>query len=245
MNNQSVSTKRGTRPGRMSDPADRGNKDRPYEKFLSLGPASLSNAELLAIILRTGTKDMSAVDLGEQILQLEAEADGGLNGLHHLSLEELTAIRGIGQIKAIKIRCLTEITLRMARERCAERLSFDDPQTIADFYMESFRHRERETVMLLLLDSRFHLIEEHILSVGTVSASLLSSREVFIKAVRDKAVQVLLLHNHPSGDCRPSPRDERLTGQIAEAGRLLDIPLIDHIVIGDNTYFSFREAGML
>ncbi|MDR2547701.1 MAG: DNA repair protein RadC [Lachnospiraceae bacterium] len=217
----------------------------PYEKFLHHGPASLTKAELLAIILRTGTKKQTAVELGEQILRLCADADGGLNGLHHVTLEELMGINGIGQIKAVKIRCLTEFALRMAKESAASRLSFESPQSVADYYMESLRHIERETVMLLMLDNRLHLIAERVLSIGTVNCSLLSPREVFIDAVRVKAVYLMLLHNHPSGDCRPSVMDEKITKRIAEAGKLLGIELMDHIIIGDINYYSFKEHGII
>ncbi|MDR0221481.1 MAG: DNA repair protein RadC [Lachnospiraceae bacterium] len=217
----------------------------PYDKFLSHGSASLSKAELLAIILRTGTQDLTAVELGEQILQLAGGADGGLNSLHHLTLEQLMSVKGIGAIKAIKIRCLAEFAVRMAQESAAERLSFNCPESVADYYKETLRHSDRETVILLLLDNRLHLISEHILSVGTVKASLLSPREVFVRAARDGAVYVMLLHNHPSGDCTPSTLDRQVTEQIAESGRLLDIPLVDHIVIGDNIYYSFKENGLL
>ena len=217
----------------------------PYDKFLSHGPASLSKAELLAIILRTGTKEYGAVELGEQILKLGGEVNSGLNGLHHVSLDELMSIKGIGQIKAIKIRCLTEFAMRMAKEVAAKRLSFDSPRSVAVYYKESLRHSERETVLLLLLDNRLHLLNEYTLSVGTVKASLLSPREVFVKAVKEKAVYVMLLHNHPSGDPRPSGNDTTLTEQIKAAGQLMDIPLIDHIIIGDNDFYSYKENGLL
>ena len=217
----------------------------PYDKFLSHGPASLSKAELLAIILRTGTKEYSTVELGEQILKLAGDADGGLNSLHHVSLEELKTIKGIGQIKAIKIRCLTEFAVRMAKECAAQHLSFNSPRTVAEYYKESLRHSEQETVLLLLLDNRLHLLNEYTLSIGTVKASLLSPRDVFVKAVREKAVYVMLLHNHPSGDSAPSGNDTKITKQIKDAGLLLDIPLIDHIIIGGNHYYSYKEGGLL
>jgi DNA repair protein RadC len=218
----------------------------PYDKFLSHGSSSLSKAELLAIILRTGTRELTAVELAEQVLELGGGGkEAGLNGLHNLSLDELMGIKGIGEIKAIKILCLTEFAVRMAQESAASRLSFNSPSSVVDYYKETLRHSDRETVLLLLLDNRLHLIAEYILSIGTVKASLLSPREIFVKAVREKAVYVMLLHNHPSGDCTPSAVDRRITEQIAESGKLLDIPLIDHIVIGDNDYYSFKENGLL
>ncbi|MCL2051930.1 MAG: DNA repair protein RadC [Lachnospiraceae bacterium] len=217
----------------------------PYDKFLSHGPKSLSKAELLAIILRTGTKEYSAVELGEQILKLAGEENLGLNGLHHVTLDELKSIKGIGQIKAVKIRCLTEFAMRMGRECAAKRLSFNSPHTVAEYYKESLRHNEREEVILLLLDSRLTLIKEFPVSLGTVNASLLSPREIFIEAVKEKAVYVMLLHNHPSGDPMPSENDMRITKQVKEAGQLLEIPLLDHIIIGDNSFYSYKENETL
>ena len=212
---------------------------------MTQGAASLSEAELLAIILRTGTKDLSAVELGEQILGLSGKASSGLNDLHHLSVEELMSIKGIGQIKAIKIRCLAEFAMRMAKENAAKRLSYNSPETVAAYYKEALRYDERETVLLLLLDNRLHLLEEYVLSVGTVRSSLVSPREIFVKAVQIKAVYLMLVHNHPSGDCSPSTRDVEVTDQIAAAGKMMDIHLIDHVVIGGNNYYSFKENGKL
>ena len=229
----------------MQTTEKRNYENGPYEKFLTQGAASLSEAELLAIILRTGTKDLSAVELGEQILGLSGKASIGLNDLHHLSVEELMSIKGIGQIKAIKIRCLAEFAMRMAKESAAKRLSYNSPETVADYYKEVLRHDERETVLLLLLDNRLQLMEEYVLSVGTVRSSLVSPREIFIKAVQIKAVYLMLVHNHPSGDCSPSVKDEAVTAQIAQAGKMMDIHLIDHVVIGGNNYYSFKENGKL
>ncbi len=217
----------------------------PYDKFLSLGAASLTEAELLAIILRTGTKDCSTVELGQQILALAGGGHRGLNSLHHVSLEELMGIKGIGQVKAVKIRCLTEFAMRMARESAGERLRFDSPGSVAEYYKETLRHSEQETVLLLLLDNKLQLLEEQILSLGTVKASLLSPREVFIKALRAQAVYLMILHNHPSGDVTPSGKDKEVTHLIKEMGKMIDIPLLDHIIIGDNKYISFKESGLL
>lgn len=217
----------------------------PYEKFLTTGAASLTEAELLAIILRTGTRDCSTVELGKQILTLAGGGYCGLNSLHHVTLEELMTIKGIGQVKAVKIRCLTEFAMRMHKESAGEKLTFHSPASVADYYKETLRHSEQETVLLLLLDNKLHLLEEYVLSVGTVKASLLSPREVFVKALKVQAVYLMLLHNHPSGDASPSERDKSVTERIREIGAVIDIPLIDHIIIGDNRYMSFKEEGLL
>ncbi len=247
MENKKVNKNQTTDKGTASVPKNGSGRQKsgPYEKFLGSGAASLTEAELLAIILRTGTRDCSTVELGNQILQLAGGGHKGLNSLHHVSLEELMSIKGIGQVKAVKIRCLTELALRMSRESAGERLAFSSPQSVADYYKETLRHNEQETVLLLLLDSRLHLLEEYLLSVGTVKASLLSPREIFVRALKVQAVYLMLLHNHPSGDATPSNKDKEITAHICEVGRMIDIPLIDHIIIGDNKYTSFKEHGLL
>lgn len=217
----------------------------PYEKFLKLGPKTLSEAELLAIILRTGTRNHSALELAGQILALFKGREGGLNGLHHISLKELMGIPGIGEVKAVKLKCIAELAIRMSKERAACSLSFRSPASVAEYYMETLRHEEKEKVLLLLLDNKLQLIEEAIVSVGTVNASLLSSRDLFIKALRCGASNLMLLHNHPSGDPKPSRQDIQITKKIKEAGELMDIPLMDHIILGDGSYISFKEAALL
>lgn len=217
----------------------------PYEKFLSQGPGALTEAELLAIILRTGTRNCSALELAQKVLLLVRGRDAGLNGLHHISLSELMEIPGIGEVKAVKIKCLTELAVRMASKRAEKALRFDTPKTVADFYMEKLRHQEKEIILLLLLDNKLNLIEEYLISMGTARASLLSAREVFIEALKCRACYLMLMHNHPSGDPHPSGQDIAITRKIKEAGELMDISLVDHIILGDNCYMSLKEEDLL
>lgn len=217
----------------------------PYEKFLKFGASSLTEAELLAVILRTGTRNCSAVELARRVLSLAGGEGRKLNSLHHLSVKELMEIPGIGEVKAVKIKCLSELAVRMAKEKAALTLRFDAPGTVADYYMEKMRHQEKEVILLLLLDNKLKLIEEYMISQGTVNASLLSSREVFIHALRCRACYLMLLHNHPSGDPSPSSQDIEVTRKIKEAGELMDIPLVDHIVLGDGCYISLKEEDLL
>ena len=216
-------------------------QEMPYEKFLRFGEQSLTEAELLAMILRTGTKDVSAVELGRQILKLS----GGLNGLYHTRLDSLMQLKGIGEVKAVKVKCIAELSRRMARECARETLVFNSPPTVAAYYMEELRHEKREKVLLILLNSRGLVIGELVLSTGTVNASLISPREVFIEVLKAEAVSMVLLHNHPSGDPMPSKQDESITMQLQQAAQILDIVLLDHIIIGDNRYYSFREHEYL
>ncbi len=222
-----------------------GKPDLPYERFLSLGAGALSDAELLAIILRTGTKGCPALSLAQKILERSDVRGEKLNSLHHISVRELMEIPGIGEVKAVKVKCLAELAVRMARERVSSALKFDQPSTVADYYMERMRHEEKEIILLLLLDNKLKLIEEYMISLGTVRASILSAREVFVEAFKCRASNLMLLHNHPSGDPKPSSQDIVVTRKIKEAGELMDIPLVDHIILGDNRYISLKEKDLL
>ena len=217
----------------------------PYEKFLALGPKALTEEELIAIILRTGTKNTPALKLAEEILSKASSKEEGLNGLHHLSVQEFMEIPGIGEVKAVKIKCMAEMAIRMARHKAAAKLKFDAPETVADYYMEEMRHQEKEKILLLLLDNRLQLIEEYMISLGTVNASLLSTRDVFVKALTCRASSFMLLHNHPSGDPAPSRNDIQITQKMKEAGELMDMPLIDHIKLGNGTFISLKKEELI
>ena len=217
----------------------------PYEKFLALGPKALTEEELIAIILRTGTKNTPALKLAEEILSKASSKEEGLNGLHHLSVQELMEIPGIGEVKAVKIKCMAEMAISMARHKAAAKLKFDAPETVADYYMEEMRHQEKEKILLLLLDNRLQLIEEYMISLGTVNASLLSTRDVFVKALTCRASSFMLLHNHPSGDPAPSRNDIQITQKMKEAGELMDMPLIDHIILGNGTFISLKKEELI
>lgn len=217
--------------------------ERPYEKCLVQGVHSLSDKELLAVLLRCGTPGENAVDLSEKLLYHTGE--DGLLGLHHFSLEKLLQIKGIGKVKAIQILCLSELAKRLAKATAKNSLCFSAPDTIAQYYMEDLRHETQENMKLLMLNSKTMLIGESDISKGTVNASLITPRELFIEALQKNAVAIVIMHNHPSGDPSPSQEDIYTTNRIKEAGDLIGIKLLDHIIIGNNCYISFREEGML
>lgn len=217
----------------------------PYEKFTTYGSKALTDSELLSIILRTGTAKTDVCRLGENVLAQTAKYGNGLLGLYHIPVDDLRKIPGIGQVKAIQLKALAELCTRMSQAKAKGALSFHDPYSVADYYMERLRHENVEYIFLLLLDSGLHLIEERILSKGTVNASLLSPREVFINAFQGKAANIMLLHNHPGGNPTPSENDLRITERVREVGQMVDIPLFDHIIIGDNSYFSFQESHLM
>jgi len=224
---------------------DLGGQELPYEKFRRFGPENLTEAELLAIILRTGTANKPALALAKEILKIAKFPRNGLLGLYDLSLEELMEIKGIGEVKAVKLKCLTELSMRLSRANASRELTMNQPETVAEYYMEKLRHLQTECVYLACFDAKSQLISEKKLSDGSVNRSLISPREIFIEALSAKAVHIILIHNHPSGDPTPSGSDIELTRSVYHMGEELSIPLSDHIVIGDNLFFSFRQNGLL
>ena len=228
----------------MATPCDKNRRmttGDPYTRAAMYGPEVLTDAELLAVILRTGYGDLDAVALCEGLL---ASQDGSLGRLLSLDYEELVEFAGIGRVKAVELLTLMEISKRITRENRVSQLSLNHPSSIAAYYMEHLRHQQNEQFLLCLFDSKFHLMEEVVLSRGTVQNTSISPREIFSYALRHHAVYIVILHNHPSGICEPSEADYALTKQVAASGELLNIPLADHIIIGDQTYFSFKEEGL-
>lgn len=220
------------------------NLNRPYEKCLRYGARSLTDQELLAIILRSGTKGHNVLALAEDVLNLPKDGSG-LVGLMHLGVKDLMTVNGIGEVRAIQLAAICELSKRIATSSAGRRLTFNEPSRIADYYMEQMRHEERECLVLIMLDTKMHLIADSVISKGTVDASLVSSREIFVEACRCRAVQIILMHNHPSGDPSPSREDIKVTEKVQKAGELLDISLVDHIIIGDRCYVSLFESGIL
>lgn len=216
----------------------------PYDKFMRLGAENLSDAELLAIMLRTGTKDKTPIELGRDILKLAGEKLG-LLGLYHFGVKDLMQLPGIGEVKAVQLLCIAEIAKRTANMRAKAELCFENPKTVAAFYMERMRHEMSERLILVLLDNRKSILNEAVLSVGTSTATIMSTREICVRALRFEASYMVLVHNHPSGDPTPSPQDIAVTRKIKEVSDLVEIPLLDHVIIGDNRYTSFNQKGLL
>lgn len=219
--------------------------DRPYERCCHLGPVGLSDAELLSIIIRTGSVGENSLGLAQKILALNYPKEGIL-GLLHLSLQELMSVRGIGKVKATQLLCIGELSKRIWKKKSVEDLvSFHEPQSIADYYMEDMRHMEQENLWMMLLNSKNVLIKDILVSRGTVNASVITPRELLIEALRYQAVNMILVHNHPSGDPTPSQEDFSLTKRVQQACNLIGIRLVDHIIIGDHNHISLRERGTL
>ena len=168
-----------------------------------------------------------------------------LLNIHQLTFDKLKSIKGIGKVKAVQILCLSELAKRLSKAKAKERLSFTLPSSIADYYMEEMRHQKQEHMKLLMLNTKSKLIGETNISKGTVNAALVSPRELFIEALDKEAVSIILLHNHPSGDPAPSTNDILLTKRVKDAGALIGVELLDHIIIGNNCYMSFCESGLI
>lgn len=227
---------------RMKDlPAE----NRPYEKCLQAGPKSLSDGELLAVIIRTGSREDTSLALAEKLLALGSPGDGLLGLLHH-SLTDLTEIKGIGKVKAIQLLCIGELSRRIWKRKAQERSqTFKHPEDISAYYMEDMRHLEQEEIHAMFFNTKQVMIKELLLARGTVNASVMTPRELLIEALRCRAVSMVLIHNHPSGDTAPSRADILLTRRVKEAGDVIGIQLIDHIIIGDRCYLSFRQQHLL
>lgn len=218
--------------------------ERPYERCMRHGAEQLSDRELLAVLLRTGARGRTVLELAGDLLGL-SDGKEGFAGLRRKSLEELSALRGIGKVKAVQVKCILELARRMAREEAGEGIFFRTPASIAKYYMEDLRHREQEVLLLLMLNQKGRLLRESYLFQGTVNASMVSPREIFLEALSARAVQIVLVHNHPSGDASPSREDISVTRRVEEAGELMGIRLADHIIIGEHAYVSFREENYL
>lgn len=216
--------------------------ERPYEKFLLHGEESLSDAELLAIILKTGTQKSNSLDIAREILRGN---HNNLLNLYDLSYRDLMQFSGIGQIKAIQLKAVAELSRRIAKTNSGYQLKMDNPSSIADYYMEQLRHLKQEQLMCAFFDSKNNFLGDVVISKGAVNYAYVSPRDIFRYAFDYEAVMLILLHNHPSGDATPSEDDIRITRRIEKGAQLLELHLVDHIIIGDNKYYSFKENVLI
>lgn len=217
---------------------------RPYEKCITNGAMSLSDAELLAILLRTGTKEESSISLAYRILS-ECTGNNNLSALCRTSLDKLIKIKGVGKVKAVQILSAVELGRRLMTASRKESLSFGKAEHVAAYFMPRLKDNKQENVWIMLLDGKCRLVHEEKIFEGTVKSSIISPREIFISALEKEAVYLFLIHNHPSGDPTPSNEDFMVTRRIRDCGKLLGIELLDHIIIGDQTYVSFNEQGFM
>lgn len=220
--------------------ADLQMADRPRERLAHQGPEALAEAELVAILLRTGTRGTSALRLAEGLL-----ADcGGVAGLRHARFDELRARHGIGGAKAAQLLAAIELGRRFAKAEVFARRAIQSPDDVAELLRYDIGGREQEHLVVVLLDTRNRLLRTVEVYVGSLNSSLVRIGEVFREAVRSNAAAVIVAHNHPSGDPSPSPEDVAVTRALVEAGRLLDIEVLDHLIIGKDRHLSLRQAGL-
>lgn len=216
-------------------------EERPREKLQSFGAGSLSEDELLAIIISTGTKEHSAISLGKNII----EKARSVRGLADLTLEDLTDIKGIGPAKATKIYAALELSKRISKSKGIAQYKIDSPESIANIYMEELRYLKKEIVKLLLIDTKGAIVGDVLLSKGSLNSSIVHPREVFKEAIMRSANKVIVIHNHPSGDPSPSEQDIQITNRLRDAGEIMGVELLDHIIIGDGEFNSLRRMGYL
>lgn len=212
--------------------------ERPRERLQKLGPEALSNAELLALILGSGMRGKSVIQLSQELLA----KFGGLDQIAEATISELCEVKGLGKAKAIQLRALSTLATRLAKKQHSLVIKVDHPQVAYHLIKEELETLKKEVFIVLLLDTKANLIKWETVSIGTLSRSLVHPREVFYPAIRHKAASLILAHNHPSGDPTPSKQDIEVTKKLIETGKLLGIPVQDHLIIGRESYQSLRQS---
>nr|WP_096198860.1 DNA repair protein RadC [Bacillus sp. FJAT-45350] len=215
--------------------------ERPRERMVNEGPKFLTNQELLAILLRSGTKQESVLTLAQRLLQ---QFDG-LYLLKDATLEELQQIKGIGLAKAIEIRAALELGRRISTLQIEDRYTIRSPEDVSRYVMEDMRFLTQEHFVCLYLNTKNHVLHKETIFVGSLNASIVHPREVFKEAFRRSAASIICLHNHPSGDPSPSSEDIEVTKRLRESGKILGIELLDHVIIGDRKFISLKEYGAI
>ena len=215
--------------------------DRPREKLVRLGAVGLGDNELLAIVLGSGARRTDVLSLANAIL----DATGGLHGVTRIGHDDLCRVRGVGSAKAAQVLAAIELGRRTLIRRSAARLQFESPRDLATYLLPQFGAKAVEQFGVVLLDTKHRLLRTTLVSIGTLDSSPAHPREVFREATAASAAAVVLFHNHPSGDPTPSADDCDLTSRLSHAGHIIGIKVLDHIILADTKYFSFKEAGRL
>ena len=216
--------------------------ERPYELLESKGEAFLTDAQLLAILLKNGASGETAVELAIRLLSSAGEhGNDPLITLCHQPLRVLQEHRGIGRVKAIQLKAIFELAHRISNKKAKERLCVENPESLVQVYMEEMRYLPQEVIKTVFFNAKMELIGDRNLTQGTMNQSLISPREVFMSAWEMGAYSFILIHNHPSGNPQPSMSDILLTDRMQQAAKLMEIPMMDHIILGNGTYYSFKE----
>lgn len=212
--------------------------ERPYEKAQMYGIESLSNAELLAIIIKTGTKEKTSVELAKEILSMETDNKKNIQFLQDIAIEEFMKIKGIGKVKAIQLKAICELNKRMYRPIAQEKTKIRTPDSVAHLLMNEMKYEKREKLKVLVLNIKNILLKIIDVSYGGTNSAIVEPKDILLEPIKMGAPRIILVHNHPSGDPTPSEEDIELTKRIYNAAGMLGIDLLDHIVIGDNEYVS-------
>lgn len=217
-------------------------EERPREKMIQFGASSLSNSELLAVLLRTGTKQKSALTIGHDIV---SKCEDEFTNLTQWTFEEFCSVEGVGESKACQILACVEMAKRLHVSSVKRKVKLGSPLDVVSFFSAELGHLKVEKFICIFLNTKSEIINWEVISVGSLNASIVHPREVFSRALKRSAASILVLHNHPSGHIAPSKEDLLITERLCEVGRLMGIPLIDHIIIGQKDYYSFKEENKL
>lgn len=217
-------------------------QERPREKLLNHGVHKLSHAELLAIVLRTGSHEASAIDLGQKVI---SQLDQGLMSLSKVTIEELISLKGVGLAKACQILAAVELGKRVGQSERSVIGKVHAPSAVVSFFQSHFKHENKEMFIVVYLNTKHVITSYDVISVGTLNASIVHPREVYSSAIKKCAAGILLIHNHPSGYPEPSMEDKKVTQRLKEVGELVGIKVVDHLIISDDDYYSFKEMDMI
>lgn len=215
--------------------------ERPYEKMELYGENALSNAELLAIIIKTGTKEESSVTIAQKLLSVNPTSKNNLDFLKEMTIEELMTIKGIGKAKAIQLKAVAELAKRISAPSNYQKIKINRPEDIARLLMEEMRLEKQEHVKLIILNNKNEIIKIKKIAQGGINSVNMSMREILVEPIRTQAPKMILIHNHPSGDSTPSKADIQITQRLFEVAQLFDIELLDHIVIGNGNFTSIMS----
>ncbi|MDD2493745.1 MAG: DNA repair protein RadC [Tissierellia bacterium] len=216
-------------------------EERPQEKLLKYGANSLSNSELIAVILRTGSKDENVIMLSQRILKQDGK---GLRNIVEGTLDKFKSFKGISNVKATQLLAIAEISKRISTLKL-EKIKISSPNDAAVVMMEEMRYYKKEYFKIILLDTKNNILKVSEISIGSLNSSIVHPREVFREAIENSSSSIILVHNHPSGESEPSHEDIVLTNRLVECGKILGVRVLDHIIIGDGIFYSFKEEGLI
>lgn len=215
--------------------------ERPRERLARYGADALSNAELLAVILRTGTKKENVITMCNKLIK----ETGGLNGLLNMNLDEFMELHGIGKAKATQLVAISELSKRFKSYKTGDDYKITQPKEAADYVMEDMKSLNVEHLKVIMLNTKNIVMAVSDVSVGSLNSSIVHPREVFCQAIKKRSASIIICHNHPSGDPTPSNEDLNITKRLKECGKIIGIELLDHLIIGNGVYISLKEKGIL